>query len=539
MYSSVQQRYISHFFFYLLLMIAPFIYYIKYTAYGFFHAEVAMIFGLLFVTSIGLTLLEACWGWFGRIFISSIIITIAFSFLPGFKTDIMMLVVYIIALLLVLFLDDHIRTIFIFMTLAFVGSLFLLPMQHQGTKYAEHHFLVKKPLNNSLPPVIHLMLDEHAGIEGIPTDIAEGKTLRTNLESFYNSNGFHLYGAAYSHYMQTFNSVSNLVNFASSPINHHYFFNHSSKLKQNTYFKLMAEKGYRIRVYQFNSMIDYCQTDKYPIESCYDYPAANLNSIQGLGLSTNNRFLFMLKSYLLWSQAYVMLMLDYQTYIYQPFTAMGFKVPSWSWYQAKTSALYIPEIFQQIAHDVKQHPHGTFFYAHILGPHNPFVYDANCQLIKNPMNWQISIGLDPIPNTPETRSERYTLYENQVRCVTKQVQLLIDDLKQAGIYQQTIIIVNGDHGARITEHLPLETAKDQFTLQSYKDCFNALFAVKMPGLSPVTSFKPITIQKILANVVGKITGVTIPVEVAAPYAYLLPETYNATMSRIYLSTIKH
>lgn len=539
MVNSNRQQFIINFLFYLLLMVAPFIYYIEYSAYGFFHMEVAMIFGLLVVTALALTLVEVWWAWFGRIFISTLVITIAFSFLPGFKTNIMVLIVYITALLLNLLLDKHIRSIFILMTLTFIVSIFLFPMPHQGTKYVEHHFEVKQPLNNSLPPVIHLMLDEHAGIEGIPVDIAEGKKLRLDLEKIYNANGFHVYGAAYSHYMQTFNSVSNLVNFSSSPISHYYFFNNSSKLKQNTYFKLMAEKGYRIRVYQFNSMIDYCQTHQYPIESCYDYPAANLNSILGLGISTKDRFLFMLKSYLLWSQAYVMLMLEYQTYIYQPLYEMGMNPPSWSWYQARTSALYVPEIFQQIAHDVKQHPKGTFFYAHILGPHNPFVYAANCQLIKNPMKWQISVGLDPIPNTPETRRERYTLYENQVRCVTMQVQLLIDDLKQAGIYKQAIIIVNGDHGARITEHLPLETAKDQFTLQSYRDCFNAFFAVKMPGLSPVTSFKPITIQQILANVVGKIAGVSIPVEVAAPYAYLLPSSYQSTMSRIYLSTIKH
>ncbi len=522
----------NNFLFYILLFIAPFIYYIKYTVYGFFNAEVVLLLVSLIVVAFIITQFEKLFGWVGHILIATAAIVICLSFLPYFKTNTTVLLVFFIALVLNVFLENHIRTILSIMLVVFIFSTLVFPIKHQMSSYTEHHFPVKQPRNNDLPPVIHLMLDEHAGIDGIPTNIAQGKELQTELESVYNKNGFHIYGAAYSHYVQTFNSVSNLINFSNKPESH-YYFKHNSRLTQNTYFKLMAQKGYRIRVYQFNRLIDYCEPDQYPIESCFDYPAANLNSIKGLGFSTKDKFLFILKSYLLWSHVYAMFQTSYQYYLAPTLSYFGVDIPSWGWYQARTSAILIPVIFQQIAHDVKQHPYGTFFYAHILGPHNPYVYDANCQLIKNPRSWEINISADPVMNTAETRIERYTLYENQVRCVTKQVQMLLADLKQAGIYKKTIIIVNGDHGSRITENLPVEKLKKQFSLQSYRDCFNAFFAVKMPGIAASTSFETKSIQQLLAKVVNKITGSKISIKATNPYVYMLTPGYHGKMMPLY------
>lgn len=537
MNKSFNQTCVLNFLFYWLVIVAPFVYYMRYTAYGFFHLEVAMMFGLLTMITLLVVLLEKLTGWVGRIILATLVVTVCFSFFPDVKTTNMFYITLFTMLILNLFLDNHIRTIFIIMSAVFILTTMVLSIPHQVVNFSEKHYALRQPINNALPPVIHLMLDENAGIEGIPDNIAQGKELRTELEKFYTSNGFHVYAGAYSHYVRTFNSVSNLVNFTSEPESH-YYFNGNSNLTQNTYFKLMAEKGYRIRVYQFDSMINYCETHQYPIESCFDYPATNLNSILGLGIPSKDKFLFMLKSYLLWSQAYEMLIGTYQYEILPFFQKIGVNLPSWAWYQSRTSAVYIPLIFQKIARDVKQHSDGTLFYAHILGPHNPYVYDANCQLIKNPMKWQINISADPNPNTPATRAMRYALYENQVRCVTKQVQLLIDDLKQEGIYNKTIIIVNGDHGARITERVPLVDANKKLNLQSYHDCFDAFFAVKMPGVDPVTSFETVSLQQLLANVVSKITGTPVFVEATAPYVYLFKEEYHYKMKQLYLADVE-
>ena len=69
-----------------------------------------------------------------------------------------------------------------------------------------------------LPPVIHLVLDGHIGIEGIPVDIDGGEELRNTLLEFFDKWGFRVYGRAYSKYFMTYGSISNMVNGEASAI---------------------------------------------------------------------------------------------------------------------------------------------------------------------------------------------------------------------------------------------------------------------------------------------------------------------------------
>lgn len=54
-----------------------------------------------------------------------------------------------------------------------------------------------------LPPVVHIILDEQMGIEGLPRDLPGGASLQDDLKDFYRSRGFTLFGQAFSHYYMT------------------------------------------------------------------------------------------------------------------------------------------------------------------------------------------------------------------------------------------------------------------------------------------------------------------------------------------------
>src|SRR3546814_5443890 len=47
--------------------------------------------------------------------------------------------------------------------------------------------------------LLHLMLDEHAGIMGIPKDVPGGEALRRDLRDFFAANGFRLFGRSEEH----------------------------------------------------------------------------------------------------------------------------------------------------------------------------------------------------------------------------------------------------------------------------------------------------------------------------------------------------
>jgi hypothetical protein len=55
-------------------------------------------------------------------------------------------------------------------------------------------------------------------------------------------------------------------------------------------------------------------------------------------------------------------------------------------------------------------------------------------------------------------------------------------IKQAGLFEDSIIIVHGDHGSRFSIHYPSLNNLDAMAPDDYLDCFSTLFAVKRPNL---------------------------------------------------------
>ncbi len=124
--------------------------------------------------------------------------------------------------------------------------------------------------------MIHLVLDEHIGIEGIPLDIEGGIELKDLLMEFYEHWGFRLYGRAYSKYLMTYDSMTKSTQWTDIPgwcepgsVTYQQG-KISWKPVQNDYFSRFSDAGYRIHVYQ-TEYLDFCQGFEGKIEHCYLY----------------------------------------------------------------------------------------------------------------------------------------------------------------------------------------------------------------------------------------------------------------------------
>lgn len=133
-----------------------------------------------------------------------------------------------------------------------------------------------------LPPIIHIVLDEHIGIEGVPTDLPGGPALRDDLLDFYVDNGFRVYGKAFSQYRNTGDSLSNLVNGTAQP--REKLFMAPSGLgfavTENAWFDQLSAQGYRIQVYQ-TDYLDFCSGRGHRIAKCVSAPATGLAVLEG------------------------------------------------------------------------------------------------------------------------------------------------------------------------------------------------------------------------------------------------------------------
>ena len=122
---------------------------------------------------------------------------------------------------------------------------------------------------NRLPTIVHIILDEHIGVEGIPVDVRYGRETKALLKSFFPSYGFRLFGGAYSRFERTRNSIPNVLNYASRPHGRGLIDGDEPYvLRTNKYFEDIHEAGYAIHVFQTKFM-DLCWPSQHIVTTCY------------------------------------------------------------------------------------------------------------------------------------------------------------------------------------------------------------------------------------------------------------------------------
>jgi len=519
-----------------LLLLAPLVNFLQFNNYNFAAPESIIIIVVLLATAGFLSVIYRVAGWGGRVILISGLITLTFSFFPGWHSLLALLLTFLMALLLGMLFSRKLLELIVIFAAVFILAILLFPSPRpisvpQLTQRSE------QAINTKLPPIIYLVLDEHAGLAALPTLTPQEQQVKTRLQNFYQQSGFFVYASAYSHYPATANSLPNLFNYSTSNQDDYYFPKTNDRvLVKNDFFRLLTQKGYQIRVYQ-PDFIDYCQAQGAAISSCYTYPSLSMRNIEKVKLSFADRWLLLSKGFLLQSALFQLVMHEYQDWLQPWLVKDGYQPPPWNWYQARISSLTMPSIFARVQHDVSMQPQGTVFFAHVLAPHNPFAYDANCRLLPA-SQWQIARGPAPFVNSLATKQARYALYEGQLVCVQKQLQMFFSQLQRAGIYQHAIIIVHGDHGSRIALHSLTPENKAQLTQQDFRDYYQTLFAVKLPGQGTGYDQQLRSLQQILAQVTQTITGQAVQVASDVPFVYLYPDKSHGIMLRMNKSAFR-
>ena len=71
-------------------------------------------------------------------------------------------------------------------------------------------------------------------------------------------------------------------------------------------------------------------------------------------------------------------------------------------------------------------------------------------------------------------------YFGQLRCALKSLCGLFAELKEAGIFERSFIVLHGDHGSQVGKHLPDAWNFEKLGWADYRAHFSTLFAVKSP-----------------------------------------------------------
>jgi hypothetical protein len=335
-----------------------------------------------------------------------------------------------------------------------------------------------------LPPIIHLILDEHIGIAGLPNEIKGAEELRRNLNHFYEDFGFRVFGQTYSQYALTKLALATMLR---GEPNQYILTQHDRRkaennLWDNTWFRQLSRRGYRIRIYQ-SSAVNFCGEVPGDVHSCYVYPSNSISSLKESGLSTITlakaiaaSFLDTLVVYHTWNVSS------------RKFVQLEAILPRWPQQEYKYSAPGSIPVFNRILQDIQREPRGSAFFAHLLIPHHTYMYDNKCLIRQNLESWvnNINANMDTsagILNTPKSRSFYYGKYFEQLRCTRVLLQKFFERLQEIDAYEDATIIVHGDHGSRIALAASNGSSSHLLNENDLVDLYSVLFAVRAPGIN--------------------------------------------------------
>ena len=415
-----------------------------------------------------------------------------------------------------------------------VSTLALAILIRGGTEIS----FSEKPAHAShttLPRIVHLILDEHIGIEGIPTGIESGQAIKDKLLQFYRNYNFTLYGNAFSHYFHTSNAIPNALNFSATDRNGALVTGVRGpfKLRSNAYFKMLTEKHYQIKALG-SGWLDFCGDKSVILESCGEYSGLALGAITSLDMPLSSQLRLMFAGYFQRSPRYQTIRTYYPS-IRALLSSRGISLPLWTWDrvvfspQPVNTMSILPDLWQEIL----TLPSGTVMFAHLLIPHFSYVYKADCSIhgsLQDMMNRTLTIDGGPrmnrVDNTPESREERYRLYFQQLECLYVRLDELFQRMQDSGIFEDSIIILHGDHGSRIGVHDPSFENLDIMSIEDYSDAFSTLFALKLPGKAGKYDLSVRPLEDLLAEALNVPLGSTLGLKVreSEPFVYLQSET---------------
>ncbi len=319
--------------------------------------------------------------------------------------------------------------------------------------------------------IVHLILDEHIGLEGIPDSVPGGPEMREKLRDFYLAHGFRLFSGAYSESMHTVNAIPRMLGLhAELPWQKRG--DNGTVVGENPYFDTLQSMGFQISVIQ-TDWVDYCNHPA--VKSCVTRVAGDLIDV-GDRLPVPDKAALLVYRFAMLSTAAQFAATGYD------FAAvlghhLGLDLPLIQLHQRiGTNTLNAMASFELATEQARTLSPGQAMFAHILLPHFPYSFDSKCG-IRPLSEWLGRTSAAPW----ETR---YAAYFDQVTCTTLRVEKFLSAIAASPAAGKTVVVIHGDHGSRITQVDPRIENDGRFSDRDLVDAYAAFFAVAGPGIEP-------------------------------------------------------
>ncbi|HEY1386678.1 MAG TPA: hypothetical protein VGF43_23845 [Dongiaceae bacterium] len=450
-----------------LTLVGSFLNFLNYNAYPVTSPEALLVLGGLLAASILVGLTGAGLGVFGQMVIPIMLVVVAVqaNFQVGF--------VPLYACAAALLARFARQALILWFAVVTISQLWTAMMGAESRPPVVNKTVQVGSAASATPDiaVVHLVLDEHIGLEGIPESVPGGPELQAQLRSFYLGHGFRIMAGAYSESLHTVNAIPRMLSLRSEmPWKKRG--RGGTTLKENRYFDSLQAMGLQIVVAQ-TDWVDYCGHPA--VATCMTRVAGDMIDMDDQLPISDKAALLVYRFTALSGFATGMLSIyDVAAVLGQ---RAGLPLPVVQLVQrTTTSTLNGMATFDWAIEQAKSLVPGRAIFAHVLLPHYPYSYDANCR-VRPVADW-----LGRLSSVPW--EDRYAAYFDQVACATRKVDELLSAIRSSPAAGKTVIIIHGDHGSRITHVDPTIEHDGEFSGRDLVDGHAAFFAVSAPGIEP-------------------------------------------------------
>lgn len=284
-----------------------------------------------------------------------------------------------------------------------------------------------------LQHVVYIIFDEFIGLEGIPTDIEGGLQVKSDLRNVLSKNHFTIYPFAFSNYRSTSDSIPSILNNRLLNSTGEYLSEAGkNKLTRSLLFEEFLKKGYSIRIYQSN-YIDFSRGGISPF-AVRTYKFDSLAAMHLIDMDWSKRLHQILTLYL---QSDAFWWENYQVLLPLRIHPTRYRMAPLATQEVWPSALLA---------DIKTARQNTLFFAHLLTPHYPYVYRRD-GTVRNVTGWSHERNIEFYQETEY--KHWYRNYLEQVDFLALQLEEFFHELRLAGVFESTMVVIHGDHGSRL------------------------------------------------------------------------------------------
>lgn len=321
------------------------------------------------------------------------------------------------------------------------------------------------PATSSQPAIVHIILDEHIGFGGLPTN-AQGRAMQRQLSAAYLAEGFRIYPRAYSEHMRTINSVPAMLDFGdgrptSADMN-------GMVLGSAEWFSQIKALGYNVSIYQ-PEFADYCSANV-PMH-CVEYAQESLLPMLDIDLHWRGRLQLVLSKFIKLSDVLklvhnVIYLAVMNIFDLDDLTMGGARIINY------TSTISSLQMFNTVTEHASELRPGEVLFFHALFPHYPYATREDCST-KQLDDWRMRREVAPM-------EVKEAAYFEQVFCALGLVKGVLDAVDRSPAAGNAYVVIHGDHGSRITQQDPT-ASKTTLSYDDLRATFSTLLAVRVPG----------------------------------------------------------